>query len=85
MGPCSEPNYGYPEIKPCFYLKLNKVVTSKLFLNALILFSKQLQGWTPDYYNKDSLPKDMPVELQEAIANHSGSHEVKLSLLKDFV
>lgn len=25
MGPCGTPDYGYPEMKPCFYLKLNKV------------------------------------------------------------
>lgn len=39
MGPCGKPDYGYPEIKPCLYLKLNKVTKLQWKFGFSILFS----------------------------------------------
>ncbi|XP_013192955.1 sodium/potassium-transporting ATPase subunit beta-2 [Amyelois transitella] len=56
--PCIQENhFSFHKSSPCIFLKLNRIY-----------------GWRPEYYNEtDSLPSDMPRELQYHVRNISSS------------
>lgn len=85
--------YGFPERKPCIFLKLNKVYNSEentRQVHHILEYDKtkmkmcciQIYNWVPDLYNNtETLPKNMPEYLKTAINDISNVYEVRFLLL----